>query len=118
MYWAYQGEDDDRLISLGVLELALILGGICLIRMPILVWVNRRIVHRLNFKRRHNATVSSVSFCQDADEDVIATGSWDGTVIIHRILEGQFIKAKRCIPMGYPVNAVKFAPGSHSTTIA
>merc|ERR1719336_476054 len=100
----------DTIIPLAVLEIGLTLGLICLIRMPILVWFNRRIVHRLNFKRRHNATVSSVAFCQDSDEDIIATGSWDGTVIIHRILEGQFIKAKRCIPMGYPVNDVKFAP--------
>lgn len=111
-------DDPDHPIQFEVLELGLILGTVCLIRLPIIVWFNRRIIHRLNFKRRHNATVSSVAFLQDGDEDIIATGSWDGTVIIHRILDGQFIKAKRCIPMGYPVNDVKFAPDSSIIGVA
>jgi len=109
---------EDRLIQKDVLKAAIIIGGICAFRLPVILWFNRRIIYRLNFKRHHGSTVSCVDFCDDCDDDIIATGSWDGSVIIHKIVEGQFIKAKRCIPVGYTVNDLKFLPGTHLIGVA
>jgi len=117
MYYSY--DHGERYLEFETLEAAMILGAMCALRLPVILWLNRRIVYMLEFKRHHKATVSCVDFCRDLDdEDIIATGSWDGTVIINKIVEGQCIKAKRCIPVGYPVNDVKFLSGKELICVA
>ena len=95
-----------------------------LIKIPIVVWYNWRIVYKLSFKRRHNGEILSLAY--HPVQDLIATGSWDHTVLINSIIGGVGggghsddsnaghlrleMKAKRVLDHHYNINCVAWMP--------
>jgi len=84
---------------------------ICLLSLAkigiVLFWY-RTIIHKLIFKFHHNSVVKSVKFHPTLD--LVASGSWDTTVLFHTVLQQDTIKAKRVVPCGRMlVNCIEFS---------
>eukprot|EP01084_Bolivina_argentea_P309799 535914_1 len=86
-------DSDYEEISLIVFIIAWCVSILVLIKIPIVVWYNWRIVYKLSFKRRHCGEIISIKY--HPQQDLIATGSWDHTVLINSIIDSSDIRAKR-----------------------
>jgi len=85
LYFRYD-RDGNHEIPLWVWLTAFGISILVLIKIPIVVWYNWRIVYKLSFKRRHNGEIMSLAY--HPVQDLIATGSWDHTVLINSIIGG------------------------------
>ena len=82
--------DKEPEIEIQVFIIAWIVSILVLIKIPIVVWYNWRIVYKLSFKRRHAGEIMSIKY--HPIQDLIATGSWDHTVLINSIIDGSSSK--------------------------
>jgi len=75
----------------------------------IVVWYNWSIVYKLSFKRRHNG---EIIIAYHPIQDLIATGSWDHTVLMNSIITQTASmnesKAKRVLDHHYNINSIAF----------
>eukprot|EP00485_Elphidium_margaritaceum_P005134 CAMPEP_0202695666 /NCGR_PEP_ID=MMETSP1385-20130828/9215_1 /ASSEMBLY_ACC=CAM_ASM_000861 /TAXON_ID=933848 /ORGANISM="Elphidium margaritaceum" /LENGTH=964 /DNA_ID=CAMNT_0049351737 /DNA_START=45 /DNA_END=2939 /DNA_ORIENTATION=+ len=78
-------------IELFVFIVAWIVSLLVLIKIPVVVWYNWRIVYKLSFKRRHAGEITTVKY--HPIRDLIATGSWDHTVLINSIIDASKLPA-------------------------
>eukprot|EP01084_Bolivina_argentea_P258599 436044_1 len=107
LYFTYNKE-----IEFFVFIIAWIISILVLIKIPIVVWYNWRIVYKLSFKRRHNGEIISIKY--HPIQDIVATGSWDHTILINSIISKDnmhnIIKAKRVLDHHYNINCIIFHP--------
>lgn len=94
-------------VSTELLLVSIIICLLSLVKIPMLLIWNRSLIHGLAFKRHHTSVVKTVRFHPQLD--VLASGSWDMTVLTHSVLVGSVIKAKRVAPCGsMQVNCIDF----------
>ena len=87
---AHDKTNDNVDIQVQVFIIAWIVSILVLIKIPIVVWYNWRIVYKLSFKRRHAGEIMSIKY--HPVQDLVATGSWDHTVLINSIIDGSSSK--------------------------
>eukprot|EP00494_Astrolonche_serrata_P032067 UN32336 len=104
-YLRFHDHDD---IPLYVIEYSILVCLMSLIKIPLMLIWNRSLIKGLVFKRHHNSVVKSVKF--HPTQDILASGSWDNTVLFHSVLKRSMLKAKRVAPCGsMKVNCIAFS---------
>ncbi|ETO29966.1 WD-40 repeat protein [Reticulomyxa filosa] len=98
----------------GIFFIAAVVAIIVLLKIPWILWWNWRIVYRLEFKRRHHGEIMSVKF--HPFQDIVATGSWDQTVLITHIV-GDMLKAKRVLDHRFNINCVAWSPNGEALAV-
>jgi len=115
----------DNTVPTLILEIGIFICGLSLVKIPLtLIWNWSLILNnRLIFKRHHDSVVKAVKF--HPTRDVLASGSWDRTVLFHAVLTGSMVKAKRVASCGsmqincicFTRDGTKMAAGGHGLRI-
>ena len=115
-FFFHHGEEIEFIVYI----VAWVVSILVLIKIPIVVWYNWRIVYKLSFKRRHSGEIMSIKY--HPVQDLVATGSWDHTVLINSIIGESDngpsmdggnkleIKAKRVLDHHYNINCIAWMP--------